>query len=436
VLRGRVEVGDHLELWPAGQRVRVRGIHQHGQASPESGARQRAALNLAGIRTEEVHRGHELATPAFLRPTRRMLVSLRALRSSPMTLKDRMWLQLHLATGEIPARLVLKGGQLNAGDTGYAELRLAEPVVAEYGQRFILRRRSPALTIAGGVILDPSLEPRRRIKDLQVRGTAWHNPDDLDRLSTALEEIDLVPSDPLETAWRTGVGPARYAELIQQLLARGDLLKLPSGQASLYVHRRRFDILTAAAQRAIHEELARHQPRRALPKHVLLVACRSLAAPELVEAIVQHLVKTGWLVPVGPNLGPADVQVKLTKNQTAARAQMLARIAAAELMPPTLKELAAALGQKPDALQELLDLAVEEETLLKIAEGLYLTPAAVERARQTCRTLLTPGTAATMSELREAWGITRKYSVPLCEYFDAEGTTLRDGDLRRAGPRL
>src|SRR5207253_1597682 len=154
------------------------------------------------IKLQEVGRGDELAVPGFTRPSSRILVQLRALATSPIVLKDRLLLQLHLATRECPARISLKGIQLLPGDKGYAELRLPEPVVAEYGRRFILRRRSPMRTIGGGVILDPFVEPRRRIKDLQAFGAARDTTDSLQRLSQYLAECDVVDSSALAAAWR------------------------------------------------------------------------------------------------------------------------------------------------------------------------------------------------------------------------------------------
>ena len=74
--------------------------------------------------------------------------------------------------------------------------------------------------------------------------------------------------------------------------------------------------------------------------------------------------------------------------------------------------------------------------LVDVGEGLFYPPSAIEQARQICRTTLSKLGSATLSQLREAWGVTRKYAVPLGEFFDAHGLTLRDGDLRRAGPRL
>jgi selenocysteine-specific elongation factor len=183
-------------------------------------------------------------------------------------------------------------------------------------------------------------------------------------------------------------------------------------------------------------EIARHQPRRALPRNTLITACRRITHPELLDAIFRHLLKTKELVEIGPNLGPADAQVKLTKNQEQARARMLEQIAAAGLTPPTTKELAAALGQKLDQLQPLLNLCVEDGLLVKIDETLYFAPSALERARAVCERTLAELGEATMSQLREAWGVSRKFSVPLCEHFDNAGITLRREDVRVAGPNV
>ena len=144
-----------MELWPAGREVRVRSVQNHGADSDDAGVRQRTAINLAGVKHDEVSRGVELATAGLLQPTRRLLVDLKLLSSSPLQLKDRMELNLHLGTREVPARVMLKGRQLKPGERVYAELRLSEDIVAAHAQRFILRRVSPALTVAGGRVLDP-----------------------------------------------------------------------------------------------------------------------------------------------------------------------------------------------------------------------------------------------------------------------------------------
>jgi selenocysteine-specific elongation factor len=436
VLGGEVRAGDTLELLPEQTAVRVRSVQSHGALVSQSGQRQRTAINLAGIKTDEVHRGQELAAPGYLQPTRRILVSLRSLSSAPTELRDRMQLALHLGTAETAARVILKGKTIEPGQSGYAELRLARPVVAVWGQRFILRRASPALTVAGGRVLDPGVDARRRIPDLAARAVPLETADDEDRLAAFLAERDEIDSSPLVAAWKVGISPARYTQLVARLTAAGVLIPIGPRESKRVVHRGRLEALAGTVLKRIRLELQSHQPRRALPRRLFQTACQHLGPAELVEAAFEALLKDKRLVRVGENVGPADAQVQLSKNQIAVRARLLDQIGQSGLTPPNIKELVQSLGQKTEQIQALLTLCVEDGLLVDVGDGLHYPPAALERARLICQTTLAQYGEATMSQLREAWGVTRKYSVPLCEWFDAHGLTTRAGDLRHAGPDL
>jgi selenocysteine-specific elongation factor len=436
VMGGEVRAGDVLELLPGQAPVRVRSVHRHGALVEESGAHRRTAINLAAIKTDEVHRGQELAAPGYLQPARRLLVKVRCLSSSPLALRDRMQLGLHLGTAETTARIILKGTAIEPGETGYAELRLAKPVVAAWGQPYILRRVSPPLTIAGGTILDPGIDLRRRIPDLAARAAPLELADEESRLAAYLAERDEIDSSRLVATWKVGVSPARYAGLLTRLSAQGVLIPVGTRDSKRLVHRGRLEAVAAAVDKRIRLELQAHQPRRALPRPFLQTACQHAGPAELVEAAFEKLLKERKLVRVGENIGPADAQVQLSKAQTAVRAKMLELIGQGGLTPPNLKELAPSLGQKPEQIQTLLTLCVEDGLLVDIGDGLHYPPAALERARVICQSTLAQQGSATMSQLREAWGVTRKYSVPLCEWFDAHHLTTRTGDLRHPGPAL
>ena len=436
VLSGDVHPGDTLELLPEGREVRVRSVQNHGVDAHDAGARQRTAINLAGVKHEDVSRGQELATAGYLRPTRRMLVQLRSLASSSVLLKDRIELNLHLGTREVSARIILKGRQLKAGERSYAELRLKEPAVATHAQRFILRRISPQLTVAGGTVLDPFIAPKKRVKDFEEYGRALDTDSDIDRLSTILGQHDGIEESPLEAAWRAGIPTARYTELMEHLKSDGILLHLGSSDRPILIHRDRLAALSASVQKTIREELARQQPRRSLPRNTLNTACRDITQPALLDALFEHLLATKQLVSVGPNLGPADAQVNLTKNQQQTQTRLLKQIANDGLTPTTSKELATALDQKLDQVEILLSLSVEEGLLVKVAEGLHFSPESLEQARGLCENLLAEIGEATMAQLRDAWSVSRKFSVPLCEHFDELGITVRKGDVRVAGPNI
>jgi selenocysteine-specific elongation factor len=265
VQSGEVHSGEMLELLPDQREVRVRSVQIHGDKSEESGARRRTAVNLAGIKMEEITRGQELATPGYLKPTRRLLVNLRSLSSSPLILKDRLELNLHLGTREVPARVILKGKQLKPGETGFAELRVKQPITAVYGQRYILRRISPQLTVAGGAVLDPYLAPEKRVKHLQNYGEGMSSESQLQRLSFFLSQRDSVDESPLEAAWRAGVSADRYDEWIEQLKSDGLRTNLGTSERPLMVHRKRLDSVSQSVLRTIKKEIALRQPRRALP---------------------------------------------------------------------------------------------------------------------------------------------------------------------------
>lgn len=436
VLSGDIHVGDSLDLWPEGREVRVRSVQRHGQQADEAGSRQRTAINLAGLKHDEVSRGCELATPGYLRTTKRLLVDLKLLNGSPISLKNRLEVGLHTGTREIPCRVILKGKRLEPGERGYAELRLAESIVATWGQRFILRRISPAITLGGGTILDPHIPDLHRIRDIESLAEKLANPSAAVRLSARLAQRDSVSAKDLTLASSIGVMPNELEKLLAALRDDGKLIQLGKGDRALEIHTDRLDSLAASVLRTIRAEVIRHQPRRSLPKPTLLTACRAITSLSLLEFVIEHLVKSKQLVALGANLGPADLQVQLTKQQKKNRDELLSQIAAGNLTPPTSKELARSLGLKlPDA-EQLLNLWVEDTLLVRIGEGLYFTANAMDEARKRCLELLNEQGSATMADLRDAWGVTRKYAVPLCEYLDSVGVTTRNGDLRTAGDRI
>lgn len=436
VASGSARAGEMLELLPEQREVRVRGVQHHGSQADDASARQRTAINLAGVKTDEVERGMELASPGYLLPTRRILVELKHLSSSPLVLKDRQVFNLHLGTREVLARINLKGTPLPPGERGFAELRTKEPIVAAHGQRFILRRISPSVTIAGGRVLDPCLPVGKRIKDLASLGAKWSSPSDVARLSALIAQKDSIDDSPLEAARRAGIAPERYRELLDELRTSGQLIRLGSAERGLLVHKDRLTALSASVMKTIREVLAKHQPRRALPRELLLSGCREITHSALLDAVFNHLLVKAELVKVGPHIGPADAQVKLTKNQQAARAKLLEEVTAAGLTPPTTKELAASVAQKLEQIEPLLHVSCEDGLLVKVAEDLYFSTESIERARQLCAECLDKTGPATMAQLRDAWNVSRKFSVPLCEFFDANGLTVRNGDLRVAGPKL
>ena len=159
LVSGTVRKEDELEVFPGGQRVRVRGIEVHGEPAEQAVAGQRTALNLAGVTRQEMARGMVLATPATFHSSSRIDVAL-SLLPSAKPLKDHARVHLHAYTSETIASVSLYNKkQVAPGETCFAQLRLAEPALLLPGDRFIIRQFSPVLTIGGGLVLDAVTDP-------------------------------------------------------------------------------------------------------------------------------------------------------------------------------------------------------------------------------------------------------------------------------------
>ena len=436
VLHGDVHGGDVLELLPQQTEARVRNVQSHYQNADDAGARQRTAINLAGIKPEDVPRGTEVATPGRLVPTQRILVELNCLSSSPIEFKDRLELQLHIGTGDQLARLVLKGDPILPGQSACCEIRLEGPIVADHDQRFIVRRVSPARTVGGGRILDPEIRPGSRIRDRESYFSALAAETAEERLDYLLQLEPTIPPSGERLAARSGLTLEQYNRLIESLKQSGQIRKLGRKEQPIFLHEARVQSLCKSTMNIIRSEIEKQQPRRSLPMQFLKSACQALAPATVIDAVFDELVRSKELTRVGQNYGPADGQVQLTKRERGWLEASLTSIIEGGKTPPTAKELAKTLDVKPDVIQTLTNVLVEDALVIAVDAMLCYSPEALDGFRKELIELLSENEGPTMSEIREAWGVSRKYAIPLCEYFDQQKLTIRNGDQRRAGPNL
>ena len=163
LLEGVVHCEDEVMIYPEKKRARVRSIQIHGETVPFACAGQRAALNIAGIKKEELYRGCTAAYPESLRIAGRLDVSLNMIRNTGRVMKNQSRLHLHIGTSETVCRVILLDkNELRAGETCYAQLVLEKPLAVKRGDRFIVRFYSPLETLGGGVVLDEQAGKHKR----------------------------------------------------------------------------------------------------------------------------------------------------------------------------------------------------------------------------------------------------------------------------------
>jgi selenocysteine-specific elongation factor len=163
VVSGSLAIGDEVEWLPRRERVRVRGVQNHDSAAEEVHRGQRAAINLAGVKHEDVQRGQELATPGYLVPSRVVTARVHCLRDGKRPIKHRQPVRLHVGTAEVMGQVsLLDCDSVEPGTWGLAQLFLDDDVVSTWGQPFVLRESSATLTVGGGQVLQPAAKKLRR----------------------------------------------------------------------------------------------------------------------------------------------------------------------------------------------------------------------------------------------------------------------------------
>jgi len=438
VASGSVAVGDELSWLPEGRAVRVRGLHRHDRPADRVGRGARAAVNLAGVHHAEVRRGQELAAPGYLRATRVLTVEVSAGQDAPRPVRHRGRYRLHLGTAEVAATLALfDGNGLLPGSSALGQLFLAEPVTAVWGQPFVLREESPAATLGGGRVLGPTARRvRRRDRAAVGRAGRLRDADPVRRAAAALEGFGLAPWTDRDLCREAGVPAPEVVAVVAALAVSGAIVELPIGP------RRTVRVLAGVAAeledraaRALARLHAAKPRQSAVPRAHVAAELPDLGNDALVNALLDRLKAQGKAAGDGRSLALRGFEPKLSQGERKLKAEIAEAVRRGGLSPPDLADLIASAGPARAAVvPELLALLCDEERLVAVGPQTYLDFDAAADLRRKVADALSGGATLTMAGLRDLLGTTRKYAVPIGEYLDRVGLTLRDGDARRLNP--
>jgi selenocysteine-specific elongation factor len=441
VTSGSVRVGDELD-WHKGdgttERIRVRGLNNHGKPVEEAHRGQRAAVNLAGVPHEQVRRGQDLAAPGYLVPSKVLTVRLSASPEFRRPIKHRLPTRLHVGTAEVMATVALLDcDTVEPGQWGLAQLFLDDPVTAVWGQPFVLRDSSAEHTLGGGQVLQPAAVKvrRRHLEVLERVETLWAD-DPAERVLAAAWFAGFHGLAPTDLVRGAGLVPDAVEPLVSTLLGAGRLVELPLPHRKLFLHADRLaelDDRLLATLGVLHEQnplVTTHDRQKALAR------LEYVGDEALLQAVTDRLLKAKKLVGDARRIARADFKPKLSANQRKLKDKIVEAHAAAGFQPPEPKDFANQAGGNAAALKDIFEVAVAEGFLAKLTEELYLHADAEAEMRRKVADRLANGPGATVAEIRDLLGTTRKFAVPLCEYLDRIKLTRREGDLRvLASPR-
>ena len=422
LVSGTIRKEEELEVFPAGQRVRVRGVQVHGQPAEEAVAGQRTALNLAGVSTQAMARGMVLAPPSTFHPSSRIDVSL-ALLSSARPLKDRARVHLHAYTFETIATVSLYGKkQLSPGETAFAHLRLAEPTLLLPADRFIIRQFSPVVTIGGGVVLDaspilrmPGVEPFLKVlakgdaPSILLARIGRRNHDGI-----ALSQLIA------ETGWPGKVIEAHLTDAVRQSL----IVRLGERFVSASALER-LKLLITSTVTSFHQEnpLVAGIGKEELRERVQ-------ASKEVFAAALEMLVREKKLGAAGEIVHLPGRGVVMKDEEAESKRTIEEAFASAGLKVPALKDVLAGLKVDKARSQKIVTLLLRDKVLVKISDDLVFHRDALGDLRKRMAAEKTKSPKIDVARFKDVVGVSRKYAIPLLEYLDREHVTRRVGDER------
>ncbi len=405
---GCLRVGDEIAVEPGDRRARVRSLQTHRQSEDRACPVARVAVNLVGIERGDVERGDVITHPAAWLPTSTFDVELRAVRGLTKALSARGAFKVYAGAAEADARVrFLAGNRLEPGGSVFARLRTSHPLVLAVGDHLVLREAGRRETVAGGLVLD--LAPGKAAK--APARLAARTASSADELPTLLvTERGAVPLDDVPRLVGHAADPAT---------AIGAWAVEPT--------------LREAWERAVTGMLAALHEREPLAagasvgdvRAIVLDALRSVGAPPdtgLAEAAIDDMVASGVVERSATTVRMAGHRVSLDADDAEVRRMLAAIGGDAEATPPTIAEL-----ERTGVRRDVIEAAVGAGLAVSVSKQLVFTPELVARAESIVRRS-TEG--ITVSAFREALHTSRKFALPLLEYFDRTGISRRDGDLR------
>jgi len=424
LVAGTIHKEDELELFPAGKEIRVRGVQVHGASTEKAVAGERTALNLAGVEKQELERGMVLASPGLLQTSSRIDVNL-SLLASAKPLKGGARVHLHVFASETIATVNLyEMKQLKPGAESFAQLRLSAPLLLVPGDRFIIRQFSPVVTIGGGIVLDafPMAKVKAEARNEFLKVNAAGDHEKVLTVRIARRSVQGISIEKLvtETGWTADAIRAQLAGQIKN----GVIVK-PGNH-----------FLDAAAMTACKASLLSglevFQTQNPLSPGLNQQTLREKFAlePDIFSAVIAQLVKEGKVESLGDILHLRGRGVVMKDEEAESRQIIEQAFASAGLKVPALKDVLSGLKIDKARAQKLVTLMLRDKILIKVSDDLVFHHGALNELRKNLAAQKARSPKIDIGRFKDLTGVSRKYAIPLLEYFDRERVTKRIGDER------
>ena len=429
---GSIKVGESIMVYPSLVTSKVRGLQVHNQSVEEATAGMRTAINFQGLEREAVKRGDVLGSPQALRSSYMVDVAFHYLKSNPKQMKSRTRVRFHTGTSEILGNVILLDREeLMPGEDVQVQLRLDAPVTIVRDDRYVIRSYSPVRTIGGGLILNPLPIKHKRFRKETLEGLQ----------ALTAEEPEKILRYHLKSAGYAGV---RFADLkimtnltdkelettLQKQLSTKTVIRIDK-ELRTYIHEDNFAALQQEMTSRLQTFHEANPLKAGMSKEELKSKLPLTMDAKLFNLVLVQMIKDQAIAQEENTVRLSAHSVSLRVDQADLREKILQTYQEAGLQPPFFRDISKNLNIDPAQAKDVLLLLIDEGLIVRTKDDLFFDAAAVDGLRQRLVAFLETNEEITTPQFKEMTGASRKFVIPLIEYFDTQMVTLRIGDIRK-----
>ena len=425
VISGHLNIGEKIEIIPGGIISKVRNLQSHGKNVNSVYLGDRAAINLAGIETTEIKRGSQLATPGFFRSVNEIGVKVQVLKTAKRPIIQNQRIRIHLGTQEEMARIALiNNKEIKPGSECPALIRFESPMVASIDDKFIIRSYSPIITIGGGMVLDNHIEGKwKQIKDKILQ---LYNHKDLKQIIQLIEQQDINPFTVDSLKIRLGISEKRINKFIENteelfwLEHKHSKWIFTHSQMSLLKNRIKNQLVHFHKKNPLSIGMQKEEIRQKIN-----------STNSILEALLEVMFNEKMINKKGEVWLDSSFTVKLDKEDLKIQIEIIDLLSEQGFMSSSLDEISKKINFDKKKLMRIMTIAEKEGKILRVDGNLMFTKQNFDMLKDKVINHFIENDLLSVSEFKVLAKTSRKYAVPLLEFFDKEKITYREGNCRR-----
>lgn len=432
LLSGRYKVGDEVQIYPGEDKARIRTLQVHDQDAEVAYGGQRVAINLSGIKKDQVPRGSVIAPVNAMKDSMMIDAKIKLLKSMDRSIENRTRLKLYIGSQEVLCRIVLLDREeLKPGEEAYVQLRLEEKIVSKRGDRFILRFYSPMFTIGGGKVLETNPDKKKRFdpkvieelkikesgssediieKMIQKKGSSFLSVKELSREGAMLEE--------------------NINQDINTLKESGKILLYTVTKDSYPIHIDYFNHIKENIVDLVNDYHKKYPLRLGISKEEIRSKILGKAKPKVADMIIQDILDLDVLYQKDDLLGIKGFEPSYTDSQNRIMGLLMEKLKNEEYLPPRKEDVAAELSLDKEDIDEVLNYLYTSKEIVKINEEVFLLTESYNKAIEELRAFLKENGDIAIGDYRDLLKTNRKVAIGLLEHFDGLKITKRVGEKR------